>query len=98
MQQVADTAAAPRPEHLAPTAFIDSDHPVVRAFARDAIGAAADGGAADGGAADGDAARDGAAIDPDQLRRLFAAVRDAIRYDPYSYSADPAENRASSVI
>ncbi|MFY9265574.1 MAG: transglutaminase family protein [Solirubrobacterales bacterium] len=32
------------------------------------------------------------------ISRLFAAVRDEIRYDPYSLSADPGDYRASAVI
>ena len=34
----------------------------------------------------------------DRVRRLFAAVRDEIRYDPYSATADPADYVASTVI
>jgi transglutaminase-like putative cysteine protease len=34
----------------------------------------------------------------DRVRRMFAAVRDEIRYDPYSVSSDPGEYRASTVI
>ena len=73
-----DPAAAPRPEHLEATTFIDSDHQVVRAFAADATRGAAD--------------------EQDQVRRLFAAVRDEIRYDPYSASSEPEEYVASNVI
>lgn len=36
--------------------------------------------------------------DRDRIRRLFAAVRDEIRYDPYSVTADPADYVASNVI
>ena len=36
--------------------------------------------------------------DRDKARRLFAAVRDEIRYDPYSVSDDPEHYRASHVI
>jgi transglutaminase-like putative cysteine protease len=32
------------------------------------------------------------------VARLFAAVRDGIRYDPYSVSGDPADYRASKVL
>ena len=32
------------------------------------------------------------------VSRLFAAVRDEIRYDPYSMSADPGDYRASAVL
>ena len=75
--QARDLAASPGPEHLACTAFIDADHPVVQAFARRAVDAA-----------------DG----PERIRRLFASVRDEIRYDPYSVSRDPGEYVASAVI
>jgi transglutaminase-like putative cysteine protease len=37
-----DPAAPPRPEHLAPTAFIDADQPTVRAFAERAVDGASD--------------------------------------------------------
>lgn len=36
--------------------------------------------------------------DRNKARRLFAAVRDEIRYDPHTVSADPAHYRASHVI
>lgn len=72
------TRLTPQAEDLAPTAFIDSDHPVVRAFAHEAV--------------------DGADAGPERIRRLFAAVRDEIRYDPYSISSDPPDYRASAVI
>ncbi len=32
------------------------------------------------------------------VARLFAAVRDGIRYDPYSVSGDPADYRASNIL
>ncbi|WP_372791486.1 transglutaminase family protein [Paraconexibacter sp.] len=66
------------PADLAPTAFLDADHPDVLAFARDAVGDATD--------------------DVTKARRLFAAVRDGIRYDPFSLSTDPASYRASAVL
>ena len=72
------TADQPGPEYLAPTAFIDSDHPVVREFARDATAGTENG--------------------PERVRRLFAAVRDEIRYDPYSASANPDDYRASNAL
>jgi transglutaminase-like putative cysteine protease len=40
----------------------------------------------------------GATSERDRVRRLFAAVRDEIRYDPYSVSSDPSDYRASAVI
>ncbi len=39
-----------------------------------------------------------AALGPERIRRLFAAVRDQVRYDPYSVSRDPREYVASAVI
>jgi transglutaminase-like putative cysteine protease len=41
---------------------------------------------------------DGAGDGRERTRRLFAAVRDEIRYDPYSISADPSGYIASNVI
>jgi transglutaminase-like putative cysteine protease len=73
-----DLATEPGPEHLVATAFIDTEHPLVRGFARDATA--------------------GAPSDRERVGRLFAAVRDQIRYDPYSASNDPADYRASTVI
>jgi transglutaminase-like putative cysteine protease len=78
MQPEQDRSLIPGEEHLAPTWFLDSDHPVVRDFAADAIG-------------DCDAG-------PERIRRLFIAVRDAIRYDPYTTTSDPEDYRASAVI
>lgn len=40
----------------------------------------------------------GATNDRDRARRLFAAVRDQIWYDPYSVSDDPSHYRASFVL
>jgi transglutaminase-like putative cysteine protease len=40
----------------------------------------------------------GASTDRDKARRLFAAVRDEVWYDPYSVSEDPAHYRASYVL
>jgi len=40
----------------------------------------------------------GAAHDTDRVLRLFGAVRDGIRYDPYVDMGDPANFRASSVL
>ncbi len=39
-----------------------------------------------------------ASSDRDKARRLFAAVRDQIWYDPYTVSDDPAHYRASFVL
>jgi transglutaminase-like putative cysteine protease len=41
---------------------------------------------------------DGAEDGRERIRRLFAAVRDEIRYDPYSMSAEPSGYVASNVI
>ena len=41
---------------------------------------------------------DGAGDDRERAQRLFAAVRDEIRYDPYSLATDPTEYRASTVL
>jgi transglutaminase-like putative cysteine protease len=40
----------------------------------------------------------GARDEHEVASRLFAAVRDCIRYDPYAVSADPADYRASAVL
>jgi transglutaminase-like putative cysteine protease len=41
---------------------------------------------------------DGARDDRERISRLFAAVRDAIRYDPYTATDDPDDYVASKVI
>ena len=73
-----DLATEPGPEHLAPTAFLDSRDPGVQEFAQTAVR--------------------GAGSEHERIRRLFAAVRDEIRYDPYSVCSDPFEYRASTVL
>ena len=40
----------------------------------------------------------GASSERERARGLFAAVRDEIRYDPYTGSSDPGDYRASVVI
>jgi transglutaminase-like putative cysteine protease len=40
----------------------------------------------------------GAASDEERAARLFYAVRDGIRYDPYSITSDPDDYRASTVL
>ncbi len=40
----------------------------------------------------------GSGSDLERARRLFLAVRDLVRYDPYSLSNDPAAYRASAVL
>ena len=73
-----DTGSEVRPEHLEPTAFIDSRHPAVAEFAAAAVGVAAD--------------------PHERISRLFLAVRDGIRYDPYTATDDPDDYVASNVI
>jgi transglutaminase-like putative cysteine protease len=73
-----DSGDEVRPEHLEPTAFIDSCHPVVREFAARAVGDADD--------------------PHERISRLFLAVRDGIRYDPYTATDDPSDYVASNVI
>ena len=64
--------------YLTATAIIDSDHPSIRAHAREVVGGS---------------------IDPiDCAVRLFLAVRDGIRYDPYTPFYLPEHYRASSVL
>lgn len=59
---------------LAPTWYLDSDHPAVAAFAKRVVGDE---------------------TDPVQKAiRLFYAVRDEVRYDPYSMRLDPEYFRA----
>jgi transglutaminase-like putative cysteine protease len=64
--------------YLAPTPFVDSDAPAVRAFAASAVGEAA--------------------TATEKAVRLFYAVRDEIRYDPYTFSFEPAAFKASAVL
>ncbi|MFT4100027.1 MAG: transglutaminase family protein [Burkholderiaceae bacterium] len=71
----------PGPDYLAPTAFLDHDHPRVRDFVATALG------------------DDGASASPrDRAIRLFVAVRDAIRYDPYQVDLEGTGFRASEVL
>jgi transglutaminase-like putative cysteine protease len=58
--------------------FVDSDHPDVVAFAKEATA--------------------GATTDREKAVALFYAVRDSIRYDPYTMCADPDTYRASTVL
>jgi transglutaminase-like putative cysteine protease len=73
-----DVGDAVRPEHLEPTAYIDSAHPAVLEFASRAVGDADD--------------------PHERISRLFGAVRDGIRYDPYTATDDPGDYVASNVI
>lgn len=68
----------PPPESLQPAEFVDSDSPIVVAFAQTVV--------------------DGATDDRERVRRLFVAVRDQIRYDPYNLAADPKDYRASAIL
>jgi transglutaminase-like putative cysteine protease len=63
---------------LAATPYIDSDHPAVVAFAREATA--------------------GATSARERASRLFVAVRERLRYDPYTIAAAPSEYRASVVL
>lgn len=63
---------------LAPTGFLDSDSPAVRAFVAQAL--------------------EGETDERRKAVRLFYAIRDRIRYDPYRISFDPLQYRASSVL
>lgn len=68
-----DTTAA-----LAATAFIDADHPAIRAFAAEVVGAL---------------------IDPrDKAVALYYAVRDRLRYDPYSIDLSDHGLKASTTL
>ena len=58
--------------------FVDSDHPDVVAFAKEAT--------------------KGATTEREKAVALFYAVRDGIRYDPYTMCDDPDTYRASHVV
>ena len=64
--------------YLAPTEYIDSDHPQVVAFARQAS--------------------EGAATNRQRAVRLYYAVRDGFRYDPWAFSLEPELFRASTTL
>lgn len=68
----------PGPAYLAPTFFLDSDSPTVRAFTA--------------------AATRGAATPSQQAVKLFYAVRDRIRYDPYRHLTRREAYKASAVL
>lgn len=70
--------APPTDADLAPTFFLDTEHPDVRAYALDVTAGAAD--------------------DAERARRLFAAVRDDVRYNPYELPVDPEAYVASRVL
>lgn len=64
--------------YLAPTEYIESDHPDVVAFARRASA--------------------GAVTDRERAVRLYYAVRDGIRYDPWAFCLEPEVFRASMTL
>jgi transglutaminase-like putative cysteine protease len=68
----------PGPAYLAPTAFIDCDHRLVRGFVERVVGT--------------ETLPIGKAI------RLFYAVRDQVRYDPFSVRLAPEAFTASTVL
>ena len=63
---------------MQPTRFVDSDHPAIIAFARDAAA--------------------GARHRTDAAIRLYYAIRDGIRYDPYDMRLVPEEFVASRCL
>jgi transglutaminase-like putative cysteine protease len=63
---------------LEPTAFLDFEHPRVRAFVAEHVA--------------------GAATDRERAARLFLAVRDGVRYDPYQTSLDARDVTASATL
>jgi transglutaminase-like putative cysteine protease len=63
---------------LAPTEYIQSDHPEVVAFARRSSA--------------------GAESDRERAVRLYYAVRDGFRYDPWAFSLEPEVFRASTTL
>jgi transglutaminase-like putative cysteine protease len=69
---------APQSSFLEPGVYVDSDHPDVIAFAREAIG--------------------GATSDAEKTALLFRAVREKLRYDPYTIRFDPRDYAASSIL
>lgn len=74
----ADIDRASLEPYLAPTAFLDFEHPGVQRFVRDAVGST-----------EGERER---------AVRLFYAVRDRIRYDPYRISYEPSAYHASRIV
>lgn len=71
-------SATPTAADLAPTAFLDTEHPEVVAYTHRVT--------------------EGAADDAERARRLFAAVRDDVRYNPYDLPVAPAAYRASAIL
>lgn len=71
-------AAPPTAEDLAPTQFLDAEHPAIRAYAERLTAGATD--------------------DAERVRRLFAAVRDDVRYNPYELPTAPEAYHASAIL
>lgn len=63
---------------LAPTRFVDSDHPDVLDFTQSVVRGVHD--------------------EHERIALLFAAVRDQLRYDPYSVTAEPSDYLASAIL
>lgn len=73
------TPTTPDPSDcLAPTPFVDFDHPAVARYARESAG--------------------GPGSDRERAVRLYYAVRDGIRYDPYLIDLSVKGLRASTVL
>ncbi len=64
--------------YLAPTTIIDSDHPSIQRFAKEAAGDIAN--------------------SADRAVKLFLAVREQIRYDPYTHFYLPEHYRSSNIL
>jgi len=75
---IAPDKPTPGPDYLAPTSFLDCDHPAVREFARSVT--------------EGTNDRVECAV------KLFYAVRDRIRYDPFAVRLEPGQYVASAVL
>ena len=66
------------PKYLEPGIYVDSDHPSVIAFAKEAIG--------------------DATSEAEKTARLFRAVRERLRYDPYTIRVEPRDYHASTIL
>jgi len=64
--------------NLAPTRFLDYEHPAIADFVREVT--------------------QGATGDVDRAKRLFVAVRDRVRYDPYQIELMPEQLTASATL
>jgi len=65
-------------EALRPGEFVDSDHPDVIAFTREAVG--------------------DATSERERAARLFRAVRERLRYDPYTLACERDDYKASALL